>query len=291
MADYHYRVDQDGNPLIEDCQSIPFFRYYTSPESLTLFRAIYNNEMGIQDKFVNYWAYVSSKLSQNKFVLGYDPINEPGPGKNSLFNLIVSFLPGQFDSNELTPLYEKIYKKYQLADPTNIMFFEPSQFPDTIGAFGGIVFNLGFTKPPGGEYNSPYHVLNDHTYCCQLDSSICDTTGEPVDSDKERCLAWHKKRVGTRVKDAEKLGVPLILSEFGSCLNSESCVTEINQVGDISDEHLVTGWAYWQFKTFKDLTSSAGNRSEGFYNKDGSIQVGKVRALSRTYIKAAQGTI
>jgi hypothetical protein len=39
------------------------------------------------------------------------------------------------------------------------------------------------------------------------------------------------------------------------------------------------------------LTTSAGDRSEGFYNKDGTLQVGKAKALARTYIKAAQGEI
>jgi hypothetical protein len=39
------------------------------------------------------------------------------------------------------------------------------------------------------------------------------------------------------------------------------------------------------------LTSTAGNRSEGFYNHDGSLQTKKVKSLSRTYIQAAQGDI
>jgi len=39
------------------------------------------------------------------------------------------------------------------------------------------------------------------------------------------------------------------------------------------------------------LTTSAGDKSEGFYNKDGSIQHGKIKALTRTYVKQAQGTI
>jgi aryl-phospho-beta-D-glucosidase BglC (GH1 family) len=33
----------------------------------------------MQDKFVSYWDAVSSKLSQNKYVIGYDPLNEPTP--------------------------------------------------------------------------------------------------------------------------------------------------------------------------------------------------------------------
>ena len=46
------------------------------------------------------------------------------------------------------------------------MFFEPGQFPDTIGVKGGLIFNLGFTELPGGDNNKLTHVLNDHSYCC-----------------------------------------------------------------------------------------------------------------------------
>jgi endoglycosylceramidase len=100
----------------------------------------------------------------------------------------------------------------------------------------------------------------------------------------------HQKRIGTRDEDAKKLGIPLIMSEFGACMNTSECVTEVTQVTDVADEHLA-GWAYWEFKTYKDLTTSAGTGSEGFYNdSDGTLQTGKVKALSRSYVKAAQGT-
>lgn len=71
------------------------------------------------------------------------------------------------------------------------MFFEPTQFPDTI-PFGdhGIVRELGFTEAPGGEDNVNTQVLNDHTYCCQMNSSIC-ATGEPDLEYKDVCLEWH----------------------------------------------------------------------------------------------------
>jgi len=204
--------------------------------------------------------------------------------------MLKTIWPGDYDRKDLQPLYAKLYEKYQAADPDNLMFFEPGQFPDEIGIGPGIVFDTGFTAPPGGQYGSPYHVLNDHTYCCQLGTDVCKENNEPKPEDKDRCLKWHEKRIGKREKDAKKLGVPLLMSEFGACMAEDTCVTEVNQVADVSDEHLA-GWAYWQFKVFEDLTTSAGTRSEGFYNFDGSIQVNKVRALSRTYVKAAQGTI
>uniref|UniRef100_A0A7S3CRF8 Glycoside hydrolase family 5 domain-containing protein n=1 Tax=Strombidium rassoulzadegani TaxID=1082188 RepID=A0A7S3CRF8_9SPIT len=286
-----FRRDADGNPLIEDCQSQPFFKYYTSPESLTIFRAFYMNNFGMRDKLVAYWTEVSKKLSANPYVIGFDPLNEPSPSWTSLLDFVNTITPGHFDKNNLQPLYELIYKQYKEASPDNIMFFEPSQFPDEIGALGGYVFPLGFTAPPGGQKGSPFHVLNDHTYCCQLDANICSSTGEPKQSDAAQCYDWHVKRVSTRDKDAKALGIPLMISEFGACMDSEECVTEINQVADVTDQYLATGWAYWEFKNFKDLTTSAGDRSEGFYNNDGSIQHEKVKALSRTYFKAVQGTV
>jgi len=203
--------------------------------------------------------------------------------------------PGNYDKKELTPLYERIFAKYKKADDRNIMMFEPGQFPDILPAVGliantGIVNNVGFTTPPGGEIGSSKHVLNDHHYCCQLSPSICAENGEPQKGTEEVCYEWAKKRIGVRNEDAKALGIPFILSEFGACMDSDDCAREITQVADISDDNL-NGWAYWQFKTYKDLTTSAGDRSEGFYNLDGSIEVMKVKALARTYVQSAQGKI
>jgi endoglycosylceramidase len=82
------------------------------------------------------------------------------------------------------------------------------------------------------------------------------------------------------------------LSDLSDAVISIQARAELrdSQVGDMCDEVLAS-WAYWQFKTYNDLTSSAGNRSEGFYNHDGTLQAKKVKSLSRTYIQAAQGNI
>ena len=118
---------------------------------------------------------------------------------------------------------------------------------------------------------------------------MCAATGEPALDRTADCLAWHEKRIGTRADDAERYGVPLIISEFGACLGTESCVQEIKSVADTCDDNLV-GWAYWQFKNYADLTTSAGTHSEGFYENDSTLQHAKVKALARTYLPATQGT-
>jgi hypothetical protein len=136
----------------------------------------------------------------------------------------------------LAPFYARNFQEYIKADKENIMMFEPGQFPDMLGlGTEAVVWNLGFETPPGGQIGSANHVLNDHTYCCQLGASVCAATGEPSAADKDRCLDLHQRRIGTRDSDAKKLGIPLIMSEFGACMDSQECVTEVSQVTSVAD--------------------------------------------------------
>lgn len=47
IKDYGYRYDENGWPLIEDCQTVFFADYYTSPQSLQAFKALYDNKDGL----------------------------------------------------------------------------------------------------------------------------------------------------------------------------------------------------------------------------------------------------
>lgn len=91
-----------------------------------------------------------------------------------------------------------------------------------------------------------------------------------------------------RDKDAARLGLPLFLSEFGACLTEANCTPEIKSVTEAADRYLA-GWAYWEFKNYADLTTSAGTGEEGFYNEDGTLQTWKVKALARSYMMNTQG--
>lgn len=59
MKSYNFKVDSDGNPLISECKKHMFSDYYSSPESMTLFRALYKNHFGMADKYAAYWAKVA----------------------------------------------------------------------------------------------------------------------------------------------------------------------------------------------------------------------------------------
>jgi len=214
-------------------------------------------------------------------------MNEPGNGNP--FQDYTLVIPGEQDRRQLAPLWEAAFERYYKNSENSIMWFEPSVFPDETLFMGGLVFPAGFDRLPGGDLptHSPNHVFNDHTYCCQLALDMCET-GEPRMDRADLCLEWHDKRIGTRAADAERYGVPLMITEFGACLTEGPCFQEITQVGDVCDKYLV-GWAYWEFKTYEDLTTTAQTGSEGFYNQDGSLQHYKVKALARTYMQAIQG--
>jgi hypothetical protein len=55
-----------------------------------------------------------------------------------------------------------------------------------------------------------------------------------------------------------------------------------------ADKYMVS-WAYWMYKAFNDHTTTASENSEGIFNKNGTVQFYKEKALSRSYVMAYQG--
>ena len=225
MESYGYRKDEKGWPLLEDCQSRPFADYYVSQEAFSLFRALYDNKSGLQGKFLMYWDQLAKKFASNKYVIGFDPINEPDWAFDSISSLVGVIFDGTFAMKSLAPMYTGIFEKLQAADTKASLWFEPAQ--------ADIFRPSRFEKPPGGEIGSQKHVLNDHTYC-----SFNPAMEYP-------CKLFHYAHLGMRKLDADKLQIPLFITEFGSCDNSEGCVTEITTVLDVIDSHMISGWAYW----------------------------------------------
>jgi hypothetical protein len=128
---YKYRKDPQGNPIVKDCLKTPFAMYYLTPEALTMFRALYYNKGGFQDHFINYTKVTLDKLAGNKYVVGYDPLNEPAPAGNDFLDNLWQLVVGQFDHDKLAPFYARIYNEVlSKSSNTSILFFEPTVFPD-----------------------------------------------------------------------------------------------------------------------------------------------------------------
>lgn len=253
---------------------------------VSAYKAFFNNENNIQDKYADFWRVVAKEFKGNEYVIGYDIWNEPFPG--GLWDDLTLLLPNKGDMLQALPMYTKIDKAIREIEPNYILFFENMPFPDTIPLLGG--FFLGkFTELPSDSKNP--QVYNVHNYCCLAGPGVCNGKPEPdLKTSKETCPKFHDRKVKKNIKDSRELNVPLILSEFGACSDSEACYNEIIGTVRACEKNLVS-WAYWNYKPYGDFTTSAIAlvEKEGIYNKDGTVQIFKERSLSRAYVRYYQG--
>lgn len=125
IASLDIPVDEQGLPIVSECSKHDFIKMYNSPEVASAFEALYANENGVQEKFMDYWTVVASFFKDNKHVIGYDILNEPWPA--NLYHEIKYLLePHLFDKEKLFPLAKKANDTIRKVDENKIIFFEPA---------------------------------------------------------------------------------------------------------------------------------------------------------------------
>ena len=275
MLSYNFTLDQNGDPLLSECIQHSFEIYYMSPEVSSLFYSFYTNQT-LLTAYYNYWAAVTKTVGKNPYILAYDLLNEPWPG--GFYEYPDFLVPGKTDTEYLQPLYFNLSAVIRNYSTSPYFAIEPTQLPDT---FSKIVLPVGFTSTPAKSF------LNDHSYCCEIGPDIC-VNGEPsLQNATTVCREFHKHKVEVRTLDAERLGIPLVFTEFGACSDSAACIQEILGAVTAFDSKALS-WAYWQYKGYNDFTTT-GSGTEGFFFTNGTLQDDKVKALSRTYFQAVQG--
>lgn len=279
-----WRYNEEGLPEIEDCIAGSFIDYHKSPELMSIYDSFFKNENGVLDAFVNFWKVVAQKFKGRKNVLGYDLWNEPWA--SNLWIDLKSLLPGYVDNHILLDFYSKIDEGISEIDPDYTMLFEPIPFPDTLPLFGGHALGT-FDKTPV-NVKVRKQMFNVHSYCCAADQNICKD-GEPKLSDASgTCAEFHDRKLQKNKKQANDIGIPVIVTEFGACSSSTACYYEMIGFEKAADKYL-TSWAYWMYKAYHDHTTTAAENEEGIFNEDGTLQNMKEKALSRTYIQYYQG--
>ena len=280
----NWRYNEEGLPEIEDCIAGSFIDYHKSPELMSTYDSFFKNENGVLDAYVNFWKFVAKKFKGRKNVLGYDLWNEPWA--SNLWTDLKSLIPGYVDNHILIDFYAKIDEGIAEIDPDYTMLFEPIPFPDTLPLFGGHALGT-FQKTPVNNAIRK-QMFNVHSYCCAADQNIC-RDGEPKLLDASgTCSDFHDRKLKKNKQQANDIGVPIIVTEFGACSSSKACYYEMIGFEKAADKYL-TSWAYWMYKSFYDHTTTAAENEEGIFNDDGTIQNIKEKALSRTYIQYYQG--
>eukprot|EP01043_Picozoa_sp_COSAG02_P058414 COSAG02_NODE_7266_length_3090_cov_3.345035_2_plen_166_part_00 len=78
------------------------------------------------------------------------------------------------------------------------------------------------------------------------------------------------------------------MTEFGAVGSDPVSLQLLETVLDAAEQRLQS-WAYWNFKSYDDITTAGSPASEGLYSPDGSVQTQKVRLLSRPFATAVAG--
>lgn len=249
----------------------------------------WNNDVvgNLQGAYDQIWSRVAAYLAGNRWVIGYDPINEPYVGSALLNSTafdaqIQCFYGGRDDPGKdqsghaITacppddPAYGVI-PAIESADSHHLVFYEPNTFtnaslPNRIGPL---------------PY--PHLVLNFHDYC----ALHIPNGPEPADY-AAVCAPAEKTVVTLRVSEATRDassfqpgGIPTVMSEFGATTDA----SDLQRIVSDADSDLV-GWMYWQWLHYDDPT---GSHDSGLWPA-GPATGAQLKVLSEPYAQAVSGT-
>jgi endoglycosylceramidase len=265
-----YPVDEEGNPTLEACLSEMFATYYLSAEVGAGFQCLYDNVDGLWDAFAGFWQTVARRFAGVETVLGYELLNEPWAG--DVYQSPRNLLPQLVERQYLQPLYEHAHSAIRAVDNETIVFFEGLTID---------YWTSGFSSGPGGAAFNDRQALAYHIYCpAQNTSSVVRQMA---------CDAVDDLFLAQRRNDAARLGVGLVMTEFGAAEAVAADLAQLARTTAVADR-FQQSWMYWQFKYFQDITTCTP-QGESLYNADGSICAEKLDVLSRTYPQAVAGQL
>jgi endoglycosylceramidase len=179
------------------------------------------NGIGLEDNYAQMLEYVASAFNGNSDVAGFEVMNEPSPGSDTLSTLLGSSF---FDSQELTPFYNQAADAIRAVDPTTPIFVEP----DVISTSVGLPITLGTVDASGV-------ALSFHDY---LPGPLAEL---PINSAETY---------------AQANDIPAFMTEFGATNNQ----TDIADAMDDANKDLIS-WTEWAFTGENDITTTASPSS------------------------------
>lgn len=264
-----YPLDANGYPALDSCLSKMFATYYLSAEVGAGFQCLYDNVDNLWDAFAGYWTTIATRFKSFDNVLGYELINEPWAG--DVYEDPKRLLPHYAEQKYLQPLYQHVHKAIRTVDDEKIIFFEGLTID---------YWQSGFTETPGGTNYNDRQVYAYHIYC-------------PVDNGNPKiivaCDLIDDYFFALREKDSHRLGVGMVMTEFGAAEDIHSDLVKMSSLLDLADRHQQS-WMYWQFKYYQDITTCTPE-GESLYNADGTVCADKINVLSRSYPQATAGKL
>lgn len=205
-----WTVNDGGKPFT---RQTPWHNNYWQPAVWHAYDSFWRSR-DLQDRYAAAVMLMLRLVEDRPNVIGLDIINEPWPWKAL-----------GFERRALGPFYERIA---QLRENENLrvpLFFAP-MLPTNTG------FRTGLRRAPGKD--SVYAI---HYYDAMIDA------GAPYRW-WNRLLMWRTVRV--KVGEAERMGVPLFVGEFGLSPSNPGFHDYLRDFTSLLEQQSI-GWAYWSY--------------------------------------------
>ena len=247
-----------------------------------------NNVRGdLQGQYDQVWGDVARAFRGNRWILGYDPFNEPFStslirfGDEHFDSQLECFYTGTAligtPSHGAPPLRcptddpaSGVVPTILANDPRHLIFDEPDNY-----ASRGLPTYIG-------PMDLPNLVFNVHIYC----GARSPVTGNPTDT--AACATQDVHSLDVRASDrpemasaAQAKGPAWLVSEFGAS-SDPALLASITAAMDAEQ----VGWVYWAWRYYGDPTGSA---AESLVMANGHLR-STARVLSRVYPQAVAGT-
>jgi endoglycosylceramidase len=263
---------------------------YSNPQLDTAVGHFWRNDVvgDLQGQFDQVWATVANYFKNDRWVIGYDPYNEPfststtKAAESTFTQNLECFYTGKantgFLANGQTPLVcppddpnDGVVPTIESIDHKHLIYVEP----DIYWVTGGNV------PSQLGPIPFPRIVFNFHDYC----GDRSPVTGDPTNLLK--CLQSEETSASeqdvTRLSMAsadQPTGPAIIMSEFGATNSVPLAGFDVEWAGLST-----VGWIYWAWKYYDDPT---GSSAEGLVLPNGTYSP-IVTVLSRTYPQEVAG--
>ncbi len=226
-----------------------------SPQVLSAFKGFFENQEGIQDRFLPVWKRVVERYADRPEVIGFQPMNEP--------------FVSHFDASQQTlhDFYNKLLPPMRELDQRHLLWMEP-----------GVVRNYGISAP---LLEQPFPDSNI-VYCPHIYPSGVKA------STYEEWKTWLVANYSNMKAEANSWGAALVVGEWGTHPDSPEAEGYIRAMQEAAEE-LSSGQMLWLWK--EDSQGSWGFYNFDTTSGDWIPRDNAVRLFSKPYAQAVPGTL
>jgi endoglycosylceramidase len=256
-----WAIEDDGLPALPK-GGFPG-NYFGMPALEHAFDNFWANNNGLQDAYADAWGHVAARFAKDRYVLGYDLMNEPWPG-TPWATCANPTGCRSFDA-KLSGLYARAIRAIRGQDRRHLVFYEPN-----------VLFNSG-APTNVRDTGDRRAAMSFHDYCLGGGEQAC----KPLD---DRVFA-------NADQHARSAGDALLLTEFGATDDA----TTLTEMADRADSFMI-GWQEWHYCPCADPTTTGPGTQQALVvdpakpPRGANVETAKLALLARPHPEAIAGT-